>query len=84
MEQHGDAKLPELCTCSPIVRRLRPLASTIEKAIYGRASRWSTSDSLKPAATAPFYAEQTEPDPQQQPRPRLRHRCEVEREISVE
>jgi hypothetical protein len=48
MEQHGDAKLPDLL---PVLANCQKAHSASVhdrcKAVYGRDSRWSTSDSIK-------------------------------------
>jgi hypothetical protein len=48
MEQHGDAKLPELLYVLPDCPKAKA-ASIYDrcKAPYGKDSRWSTSESLK-------------------------------------
>jgi hypothetical protein len=52
MEQYGDAKLPELLTVLADCPKARSQASTTEcKAVYGKDSRWSTSESLEPSAS---------------------------------
>jgi hypothetical protein len=48
MQQHGDARLPDLL---PVLATC-PKAGSVSihdrcKAVYGRDSRWSTSDSIK-------------------------------------
>jgi hypothetical protein len=50
IEQHGDAKLPELLYVLADCPKARSLSIHDRcKAVYGRDSRWSTSDSIKPS-----------------------------------
>jgi hypothetical protein len=48
MEQHGDAKLPELLSVLADCPKARSVSVHDRcKAVYGRDSRWSTSDSIE-------------------------------------
>jgi hypothetical protein len=48
IEQHGDAKLPDLLSELANCPKARSVSIHDRcKAVYGKDSRWSTSDSLK-------------------------------------
>ena len=50
MEQHGDARLPELLDVLADCPKGRSQSVYDRcKAVYGKDSRWSTSESLKPS-----------------------------------